>query len=103
MSGHEPGLPLKSERLKEVYGTELELIAEGGQAEIFVIKAEFQLGSAVYAALQSARMKQDDEVELFRVIEENGEPKLETIEDDEEWELASEGYDELLFADHERP
>ncbi len=36
------------------------------------------------------------EVFLYRFSEENGEPNLENIEDDEEYEIASEGFDEWL-------
>ncbi|MNH42073.1 hypothetical protein D3C79_1036920 [compost metagenome] len=77
--------------------------AEDGSLEVFTIKAEFQLGEHVYAALQSEAMRREDEVELFRVVTTNGEPQLETIESDEEWEAASEAYDDFLFANEERP
>ncbi|MGG4146933.1 DUF1292 domain-containing protein [Paenibacillus algorifonticola] len=97
-------IPQPLEQLREAFGPQIELLAGGGVMETFVIKAEFRLGSYVYAALQSEAMKGEDEVELFRVIGELGEePELETIEDDEEWELASEAYDDLLFAGDERP
>ncbi|MUT67250.1 DUF1292 domain-containing protein [Paenibacillus sp. NEAU-GSW1] len=97
-------VPVPLERLKETFGNELELVAEEGGLEKFVIMAEFQLGPYVYAALQSAAMKKEQEVELFRVIlSDSGEPQLETIEDDEEWELAAEAYDDLLFAGEEMP
>ena len=48
-------------------------------------------------------MRREDEVELFRVTYSGDEPQLETIEDDEEWESASEAYDDLWFAKDERP
>jgi len=89
--------------LSEVYGDEIELIAEDGTALVFSIKSQFKLGDTVYAALQSADMRKEDEVELFRVIYDQGEPQLESIEDDEEWEAASEAYDDRLFGDSERP
>lgn len=94
---------VQSNTLKDAFGDELELIAEDGSLELFTVKAEFKLGNQIYAALQSANMSVDDEVELFRVIEGDEGPQLETIEDDEEWETASEAYDDLLFADDERP
>ncbi|MBD2870392.1 DUF1292 domain-containing protein [Paenibacillus arenilitoris] len=100
-SGHDA--PLKRNSLKEAFGKEIELEAEDGGSLVYEIKAEFQLGGRVYAALQSERMRPEDEVELFRVLHADGEPQLETIEDDEEWEAASEAYDDLLFADDERP
>ncbi|WP_028611773.1 DUF1292 domain-containing protein [Paenibacillus harenae] len=103
MTGPEQAAVRKLNSLKEAFGNEIELEAEDGNALAFDIKAEFQLGDRVYAALQSEQMRREDEVELFRVVHTNGEPHLETIEDDEEWEAASEAYDDLLFADDERP
>ncbi|MHA6485079.1 DUF1292 domain-containing protein [Paenibacillus sp. strain BS8-2] len=95
--------PKRQNNLKEVFGDHVELIAEDGSAETYRIKAEFELDGAVYAALQSEDMEAEDEVEFLRVRQEGGEPQLETIEDDEEWELASEAYDDLLFKSDDRP
>jgi len=103
MSGTEKDVPKTLSSLKNAYGDDIELIDEDGGAEFFNIKAEFQLGDKVYAALQSEAMRSEDEVELFRVVETDGEPQLETIEEDEEWEAVSEAYDDLLFATDERP
>ncbi|CAM4133810.1 DUF1292 domain-containing protein [Paenibacillus alkaliterrae] len=103
MSGTEHQSPKELNSLKEAFGKDIQLIAEDGGAEIYDIKAEFQLGDHIYAALQSDIMRGEDEVELFRVVHAGGEPQLETIEDDEEWEAASEAYDDLLFTDNERP
>lgn len=95
--------PKRLNKLKEVFGDHVELIAEDGSADVYRIKAEFELGGTVYAALQSDEMKAEDEVEFLRVRQGDGEPQLETIEDDEEWEAASEAYDDLLFASDDRP
>lgn len=104
MTDSERLVPAPLKRLREVFGNDIDLVAEDGGLETFEIKAEFQLGAFVYAALQSVVMQKDDEVELFRVVlSDSGEPQLETIEDDEEWELASEAYDDLLFANDEMP
>lgn len=89
--------------LQAVFGPSVVLHDENGGEQTFWIKAEFQLGDNVYAALQTAAMRKDDEVEMFRVVGTAAEPELETIEDDEEWELASEAYDDLLFAGDETP
>ncbi|MDF2835728.1 MAG: hypothetical protein K0Q63_1368 [Paenibacillus sp.] len=99
----EHNAPKRQNNLKDVFGDHVELIAEDGSAQVFRIKAEFELGGAVYAALQSDEMEADDEVEFLRVRQEGGEPQLETIEDDEEWEAASEAYDDLQFASEDRP
>ncbi|NIK74917.1 uncharacterized protein YrzB (UPF0473 family) [Paenibacillus castaneae] len=103
MSGNEQQSPKMLNSLKTAFGNEVELEADDGSVEVYDIKAEFQLGDRIYAALQSDSMRSEDEVELFRVTETNGEPQLETIEDDEEWEAASEAYDDLLFANTEQP
>ncbi|MGM0880983.1 MAG: DUF1292 domain-containing protein [Bacillota bacterium] len=103
MSDTEHAAPQTLNSLKNAFGNDIELVADDGGVEVYFIKAEFQLGDRVYAALQSEAMRSEDEVELFRVIGADGEPQLETIEDDEEWEAASEAYDDLLFADDERP
>ncbi len=39
---------------------------------------------------------EDGEVYLYRFSEENGEPTLENIEDDDEYEAASDGFDQWL-------
>ena len=41
-------------------------------------------------------MNEDGEVFIYRFHEENGVPVLENIEDDEEYEAASDGFDEWL-------
>ncbi len=90
--------------LKAALGGSVELIAEDGTAMRYEIKAEFELNGQKYAALQSEAMRREEEVELFRVQEVSGqEPELESIEDDEEWEAASEAYDDLWFKDEEQP
>ncbi|QAY65208.1 DUF1292 domain-containing protein [Paenibacillus protaetiae] len=95
--------PVVLERLKSRFGPSIELMSEQGEQISFDIKMEFQLGGTVYVALQNAAMRKEDEVELFRVTGSEDEPELETIEDDEEWELASEAYDDMLFAGDETP
>ncbi|MCM3746640.1 DUF1292 domain-containing protein [Paenibacillus pasadenensis] len=92
------GIPQRTTILKETYGREVLLIDEQGQEIPFVIQAEFSLDGHAYAALQSPAGRKEGEVEMFRIVTDpDGSPSLETIEDDEEWELAAEGYDALLF------
>lgn len=90
-------------RLKEAYGNVIELVDDDGEEYAYQIRAEFKLGHAVYAALQTEEMRKEDEVELFRVIEANDELQLESIDDEDEWETACEVYDDLQFADDTRP
>lgn len=98
-----PNSPNKLNVLKEWFGGEVELVAEDGTTENYSIKAEFKLGGVQYVALQHESMQADDEVELLRYRLEDGEPQLESIEDDEEWEAASEAYDDMLFSGEEQP
>lgn len=95
---------VKSSRLKEVYGKEVELVSEDGSTEPFRIVAEFTIDGTLYAGLQSDAMRKNDEAAFFRVlIKDDGEPVLESIEDEDEWELAAEAFDDLMFAGDERP
>ncbi|MFD1955435.1 DUF1292 domain-containing protein [Paenibacillus thailandensis] len=96
-------VPIPLHRLQSAFGPSVVLYGEDGEEQTFRIKAEFRLGDKVYAALQSDAMRKDDEVEMFRVGGSDDEPELETIEDDEEWELAAEAYDDMLFAGDETP
>ncbi|WP_036581735.1 DUF1292 domain-containing protein [Paenibacillus darwinianus] len=92
------GIPRTLGRLREAYGIDVELLSDDGETELFRILAEYRLNDSVYAALQSAAMRKEDEVAFFRVLEQDdGRLELESIEDEDEWETAAEGYDELLF------
>jgi uncharacterized protein YrzB (UPF0473 family) len=91
-------MPEELGRLREHYGKVIELVAESGELESFRILAEFRLNGSVYTGLQTPQMLKKDEIAFFRVIDnESGELTLESIDDDEEWETAAEGYDSLLF------
>lgn len=95
---------VKTSRLREVYGKEVELVSEEGNSEPFRIVAEFTIGETMYAGLQSEAMRKNDEAAFFRIIiSDEGEPVLESIEDEDEWELAAEAFDDLMFAGDERP
>ncbi|WP_080840626.1 DUF1292 domain-containing protein [Cohnella massiliensis] len=86
--------------LRGVFGETIEL--DGGG--IYRILAELSLGGNAYAVLQSDAMKKDGEIEVFRVTANaKGEPELETVEDDDEWESVAEAYDDLQFGGDERP
>ncbi|MBP3961346.1 DUF1292 domain-containing protein [Paenibacillus lignilyticus] len=90
--------------LKDIYGTEVDLIGEEGATEPFQIIAEFQMGDSSYAGLQSHDMQKEDEIAFFRItFKEGSDPELESIESDEEWELVSEAYDDLLFEGEDQP
>ncbi|MEE0421363.1 MAG: DUF1292 domain-containing protein [Lachnospiraceae bacterium] len=59
----------------------------------------FPAGDREYIALLPLNEdgeNEDGEVFLYRFSEENGEPSLENIEDDEEYETAADAFDEFL-------
>ena len=75
---------------------------------IYVLKCDFwlwRLGEHDYAAFFPADVDEDSEeanvIIMFRIVEENGEELLETIDDDEEAELVYEKFTESLFDDEE--
>jgi len=85
-------------RLEQAYGREIDLIDDGGEAETYRLLAEYRLDGRVYAALQTPEMRRDDEIAFFRVIDsDEGGFELENLADEDEWERAAEGYDELVF------
>lgn len=94
----------KGGRLKQRYGSLVELEDADGKARQFRILAELTLDGRDYAVLQSDAQRKDGDIEVFRVAaDEDGEPQLETVEDDEEWESVAEAYDDLQFGSDERP
>lgn len=87
-------------KLRETYGEEIELFDEQEESVPHRILAEFRCNGNDYAVLQSAQLKKEKEVAIFKVsVSGEGEPMLETIEDDDEWETVSELYDEMTFPD----
>lgn len=90
--------------LRQLFGDTVELNAEAEAAESFRILAELSVGGSRYAVLQSEAMKQEEEIEVFRVVAEpDGGLQLETVEDDDEWERVSEAYDDLQFGSDDQP
>jgi uncharacterized protein YrzB (UPF0473 family) len=87
----------KINELKNVYGEDIILLNDQEESEVFRILAEFEWQGVAYAVLQSNIQKKLDETAIFRIIKNEGQIELETIEDDDEWEDVSELYDELSF------
>ncbi|MCR8845965.1 DUF1292 domain-containing protein [Paenibacillus sp. SC116] len=84
------------DRISSAFGTSLEMTDEQGTSRIFDLLAEFQIEAKAYAVVQD----EDGEIDVLRITDNaQGEPQLETIEDDEEWENAMELYDEVAFSD----
>lgn len=85
--------------LRDAYGDAVELIGDKGAPVTYAVLSEFALGDTMYAVLQSDKLKRDDDVALYRIgRNDSGEPELETIEDDDEWEDVLEYYDEMTFS-----
>ncbi len=90
--------------LNEAFGDFVELNAGEAVAGIYRILAELEIADARYAILQSDAMRKEGDIEIFRiVIGSQGEPDLETVESDEEWERVAEAYDDLQFGSDEQP
>ncbi len=90
--------PVRLSRLKEQFGQEIELVSDDGSSESFRILSEYSVSGSDYAALQTPAMRKEDEIAFFRVTAEaDGTLGLSSIDDEDEWETAAEGYDELLF------
>lgn len=90
--------------LRERFGDSVELLAEDGSEAAYRIEAELILNGRRYAVLQTEEMRREDEIEVFRIVADpNGEPQLETVADDDEWELVAEAYDDSRFGSDDRP
>ncbi|MCD9023087.1 DUF1292 domain-containing protein [Cohnella silvisoli] len=90
--------------LRQAYGDEVELQGDDGASQLFRIMAELNLNGNNYAILQSEAMKQEDEIEAFRVVADpSGDVQLETITDEDEWEQVAEAYDDSRFGSDDQP
>lgn len=92
------------ENLRERFGEWVTLTEDGKDAETYRLLAELTVGGRRYAILQTEAMMRDDDIEVMRIAESpDGEPQLETVEDDGEWESVAEAYDDLMFGGDEVP
>lgn len=90
--------------LRKAFGDHVELHDGDGAAQSYKILAELEVNGVNYAILQSKAMQQDDEIEVFRVVTDaEGEQQLETVTDEEEWELVEEAFDDSQFGSDEQP
>lgn len=83
--------------LRDAFGDDIILYDDQEESTSFRILKEFTLNTQSFAVLQSDELKKDDEVEIFRIVQAGGEPSLESIDDDDEYEIVSEIYDEMTF------
>ncbi|MFV9510954.1 DUF1292 domain-containing protein [Tepidibacillus sp. LV47] len=80
--------------LKEQLGSEITLVDENAQEQLFHLLLELVFNGKHYAYFQSPE-DEEGEIEVLRVVKlDNGEYDLEYIEDDDEWEDAVELFDE---------
>jgi uncharacterized protein YrzB (UPF0473 family) len=90
--------PKEIRSLRDAYGTDIILFDEQEESVIYHILYEFTLDGRSYAVLQPQGLDSDEEPLLYRIgRNESGEPELETIDDEDEWETVSEIYDEWAF------
>jgi len=90
--------------LSERYGDSVELLADDGETLTYRIAAELSVGGSCYAILQTKEMQRDDEIEVFKIVANSaGEVELESVADEEEWELVAEAFDDSQFGSDERP
>lgn len=84
----------QNEELEE--GTVTLTLEDDTEVECAIV-AIYPAGDKEYIALLPLDDEESGEVFLYRYTEdENGEPSLENIEDDEEYEIAADAFDEML-------
>jgi uncharacterized protein YrzB (UPF0473 family) len=90
--------------LRKLFGDSVDLNDENDRSVTYRILAELTVEGRQYAILQSDAMLQNDDIEVFRVVPDpEGDLQLETVEDDEEWELVAEAYDDSQFGSDDQP
>ncbi|MDQ1912462.1 DUF1292 domain-containing protein [Paenibacillus sp. GD4] len=93
----------ETRQLRDAFGDDIILYDEREESVVFRIVSEFLVGDQGYAVLEKENPQKDEGPEIFRVGRNAaGEPELESIVDDEEWENVSELYDEMTFPDDEK-
>lgn len=97
-------MPNNVSALREQYGDRVELFAEDGATLIYLIAAEMTVQGTQYAVLRQTSSKDEDDIEVFRVVAgPEGSVQLETVADDEEWELVAEAFDDSQFGSDDQP
>ena len=74
------------------------LTLDDGSEVVCVVLTIFEAGGRDYIALLPTEGidAEEGEVYLYRYSEENGQPDLQNIEDDDEYEIVADAFDELL-------
>lgn len=79
--------------------TTVTLTLDDGTVQECAILTIYPAGGKDYIALLPLNEdgeNEDGEVYLYRFVEEDGQPTLENIEDDEEYEMAADAFDEYM-------
>ncbi len=85
-------------KVREQLGDQIVLLDQQ-QEETFFVVTELALNNKHYCVLKKTMKKDDDEEFMFIVVEQGAELSIVPIEEENEWELVSEAYDNWLF-DH---
>lgn len=80
-----------------MYDTITLSLDDGTEMQCIVLDI-FSVGDKEYIALQSMDEEDDENVFLYRFIQEDDEPQLLSIEDDDEFEAVADAFEELLDA-----
>lgn len=80
-------------------GDILPLTDEEGKEEQFEVIGVTEDGGADYLALVSAEVDDPDEYVILKVSEDDGEPVLITVDDDDEFDRVSDIFDDMLFSE----
>ena len=94
-----PKMDTEMEREQEQEEVTVTLTLDDGSELECVVLTIFDAGKREYIALlpMDGQEAEEGEVYLYRYSEDaNGNPSLENIEDDEEYEIVAEAFDELL-------
>ncbi len=84
------------ELLKASIGSKATLYDENDQPQEFLILLELKFNNQHYAYFQSLEDEESD-IDVFKVVMEDGEYDLQYIEDDQEFESAVEAFDYWTF------
>jgi len=87
---------------EDIFDNVIVLVDEDGQEFEFEVQAELEINGETYRVLiplEDDEETEDDEVEVLIlkvVMDEDGNEFMAEIEDEEEWEMVADAWDELL-------
>ncbi|MFD1408915.1 DUF1292 domain-containing protein [Kroppenstedtia eburnea] len=98
METQSEGMVRKLNTLENEWGQELTLVDEEGvnQDSRYRILRELEVDGRHYAVL-SASEERDPDAFIFRVSQKDGGPRLEHVDDEDEWDHVTDALDEMLY------